>query len=174
MATESLPHEAPSHADRVSTVQGVTLMDDEELLFDLSPAWQGKMTLKRSIWWVIATVFTGGLALFYFWYPALKMYRLSKKIRYVITSERIIVTDKGGLLGTKRTEEYPIRDISDVQTRATWFEQRANIGSVTFSEHDGAKSKISLTSIPDYEEVASTVGAYQRRESKRYHHYGER
>lgn len=163
-----------THAERVSNVRGVTLLDDEELLFDIRPTWYGKMSLKRAAWWVVATICTVGLAVLYFWYPALKMWRQSKKVRYIVTSERIIEKDAGGLLGTEHTEEYPVRDITDVQTRATWFEQRAGLGTVTFREHDGATSEVALTSIPDYDEVASTIGAYQRRESKQSRHYAER
>ncbi|SFR69862.1 PH domain-containing protein [Halogeometricum limi] len=162
------------HADRVSNIQGVTLLDDEELLFDLRPAWYGGMTLKRLALWTVATTVTLGLALLYFWYPALKMWRSSKKVRYIVTSERVVIKDEGGLLGTKRTEEFPIRNVSDIQTRATWFEQRAGVGTVTLKERDGKTSEIALTSIPNYEEVASTIGGYQRRESKQSRHYGER
>ena len=171
----SSPEQAQSgHAERIENVRGVTLMDDEEFLFDVSPSWYGKMSLKRLGWWIIATALTAGLALLYFWYPALKMYRASKKIRYVITSERVIVKDAGGLLGTEHTEEYPVRDISDIQTTATWFEQRAGVGTVSFREHDGASSSVELTSIPNYSEVGSTLGGYQRREAKRSRHYGDR
>jgi hypothetical protein len=166
--------ERPNHADRVSNIHGVTLLDDEELLFDLRPAWYGKMSLKRLTVWVIITIFTGGLALLYYWYPIMKMRRSSKKIRYVITSERIIVKDEGGMFGTASTEEYPLRDLSDIQTTATWFEQRAGVGTVKFREYDGATSDVALTSVRDHEEVASTIGGYQRRESKRSRHYGER
>ena len=167
---------APSHAERMSTVRGVTLLDDEELLFDVRPAWYGKMTLKRLAWWIIATVCTAGFALLYFWYPAVKMWRSSKKIRYVITSERIVEKDVGGMFGTEHTSEIPIRDITDVETRATWFEQRAHVGTVSFKEHDGASSTVSLTSVRDYEEIASTISGYQRREKEKYRqpHYGER
>lgn len=166
--------EEPSHADRVSNIRGVTLLDDEELLFDLRPAWYGKMTLTRLAIWVTITVLTVGFALLYYWYPIMKMRRASKKIRYVITSERIIVKDEGGMFGTASTEEYPLRDLSDIQTTATWFEQRAGVGTVKFREYDGAASDVALTSVRDHEEVASTIGAYQRRESKRSRHYGER
>lgn len=172
--TDSGPGPTGGHASRMSNVHGVTLLDDEELLFDTRPAWYGKMTLMRLAWWIIATTVTAGFALLYFWYPALKMWRSSKKIRYVITSERIVEKDEGGLLGTERTEEYPVRDISDIQTTATWFEQRAGVGTVSFQEHDGASSRVTLTAIPEYDEVASTIGAYQRRESKQSRHYGQR
>ena len=160
----------------MSTVRGVTLLDDEELLFDVRPAWYGKMTLKRLAWWIIATVCTAGFALLYFWYPAVKMWRSSKKVRYVITTERIVEKDVGGMFGTEHTSETPIREITDVETRATWFEQRANVGTVTFREHDGASSTVSLTSVKGYEEIASTISGYQRREEERFRrpHYGER
>lgn len=164
----------PRHADRVSNIRGVTLLDDEELLFDLRPAWYGKMTLKRLAVWATVTILTVGFALLYYWYPIMKMRRSSKKIRYVITSERIIVKDEGGMFGTASTEEYPLRDLSDIQTTATWFEQHAGVGTVKFREYDGATSDVALTSVRNYEEVASTIGAYQRRESKRSRHYGER
>lgn len=163
-----------SHADRMSRVRGVTLLDDEELLFDLRPAWYGDMSLGKAVLYLSVTAVTAGLALIVLWYPLLKMYRKNKKIRYIVTSERIIVKDEGGLLGTARTEEYPIRDVTDVQTTATWFEQRAGVGTVRFREHDGASSAVELTSVSDYEEIASAIGAYQRRESKRRGHYGNR
>ena len=164
----------PRHADRVSNIRGVTLLDEEELLFDLRPAWYGKMTLGRLAVWVTVTLLTFGIALLYYWYPIMKMRRTSRKIRYVITSERIIVKDEGGMFGTASTEEYPLRDLSDIQTTATWFEQRAGVGTVGFREYDGASSDVKLTSVRDHEEVASTIGAYQRREAKRSRHYGER
>lgn len=163
-----------SHADRMSKIRGVTLLDDEELLFDLRPAWYGDISLGKAVLYLSVTLITVGLALLVLWYPLLKMYRKNKKIRYVVTSERIIIKDEGGLLGTAKTEEYPIRDVTDVQTTATWFEQRAGVGTVRFREHDGAGSTVELTSVSDYEEVASAIGAYQRRESKRRGHYGER
>lgn len=179
--TRAEPEEEPpsgpepeGHADRVSTVRGVTLLDDEELLFDLRPAWYGDMSLGKALLYGAATLFTMGFALLVLWYPLLKMYRKSSKIRYVITSERIIIKDKGGMLGTAKTEEYPIRDVTDIQTRATWFERKNNLGTVTFREHDGAGSKIELTSVQDYEEIASTIGAYQRREDRKRRHYGDR
>jgi hypothetical protein len=132
------------------------------------------MSMARLTWWIVATILTVGFALLYFWYPALKMYRSSERIRYVITSERIGVKDAGGMFGSASTEEYPLRDLADVRTTATWFEQRTGVGTVTFSEYDNVQSEVSLTSIPNHEEVTSTIGGYQRREAKRGQHYAER
>ena len=97
------------------------------------------MTLKRLSTWVLVTCITFGVALLYYWYPIYRMWRSSKKVRYVITSERVIVKNEGGFLGTASTEEYPLRDLSDIQTMATWFEQRAGVGTVRFQEYDGAR-----------------------------------
>ena len=164
----------PRHAERRSEIRGVTLLDDEELLFDTHPSWYGKMTLKRLTIWIVVTSITFGFALLYYWYPIYKMWRSSKKIRYVVTSERIVVKDAGGFLGTASTEEYPLRDLADIRTTATWFEQRAGLGTIRFQEYDGAASDVELTSVPNHEEIASTIGGYQRRESNRNRHYGER
>ena len=37
-----------SHTERVSNVRGVTLLDDEELLFDTRPAWYGETLLMSA------------------------------------------------------------------------------------------------------------------------------
>ena len=37
-----------SHTERVSNVRGVTLLDDEELLFDTAPAWYGETLLMSA------------------------------------------------------------------------------------------------------------------------------
>ena len=170
--SEPEPGSGPSHAERMSNVQGVTLLDDEELLFDTHPSWYGRIT-KRWIW---ATVLTLGFAWLYLWYPAWKHRRACRRTRYVITSERIIEKDGGGMFGTAQTNEYPIRDITDIQTHASWLEQQFGVGTVSFREHDGATSAVELTSVPNYEEIASTMSGYQRREEEKFRqpHYGER
>jgi hypothetical protein len=164
--------ESSRHAERISHVGGVTLLDDEELLFDLSPG-QFKFRWTCLKWGLISLV-TFGLGLLVAWYPIWKAYRASKKRRYLVTTERIVLKDAGTMFGAATTQEHPIRSITDVQTSASWIEQRFDRGTVTFRELDGADSTVTFESIPDHEEVASTLGAYQRRNASIGRHYAQR
>lgn len=167
--------ESSQHVARTEHVGDIFLMDDEEVLYDLQPSW--RQHLSSIAIWVGVTVLTAGLGLLVAWYPLLKIYRRTQMTRYIITSERVIVQEAGGLFGTSQTTEYPIRDLADIQSRATASQRRADCGTVSFTERDGERSTVELGWIPDYEEVASALGAYQRRldpHGRRTHHAYQR
>lgn len=114
-------------------IEGVTLMDGEEIAHDLEPH-----RLHR-------------------WQKGLS--RLFAETRYIVTTERVIVY-KETFTGNE-TREYPIRDIQQLQTEASNAQQLFNTGTITFSV-GGAGDKIELEWLPNHRSVANVIRERQR------------
>jgi uncharacterized membrane protein YdbT with pleckstrin-like domain len=69
--------------------------------------------------------------------------------RYVITTERVLLRD--GIL-TRSGHDIPLGRINDVGFRQTLFERMFSSGTLTI-ESAGERGQLSLTSVPDVEQV---------------------
>jgi hypothetical protein len=120
-------------ANQAPAVDDVTLMDGEEVLHECHPHWSER---ENSV------------------------LHLFKPPLYVVTTERVIEhtpTWTGAV-----TDEYPIRDIQQLQTHGTnSFIDRFDIGSVSFSV-GGAGDKITLDGVKEYDAMSDSIRERQR------------
>lgn len=138
----------------IQNVRGVTLMEDEEVLHDQKPRWRAypwSMTIG-----IIGLVFAGAGLLVIAW-----VWWRRQKTRLVITNERII--QKRVSTFSQRSNEYPIRDINQLQTTGDRFNFiGAEHGSITFSVGGGGEM-VTLASVRNYSAIANTIREQQRR-----------
>lgn len=132
------------------SVKGLTMMDDEQVLHDVHPSW------ANWFWTIVigicsAIVLVGFLLLFHVW-------RSRRKTRYIVTTERV-VHKKSSLL-SRKTREYPIRDIAQLQTGS----KRLSFGTghVQFSVGGGGEM-VTLGGIRNTETIANAIRQQQRR-----------
>lgn len=135
----------------VQQVEGFTLLEGEEVLHNVRPAWSNWAN-ELILYGLLCFVGIGFLLLPIPWYKR-------TKTRYIVTSERVMHKE-GGLLGTS-TNEYRISDIRQLQTGATLFEKVLGHGNIQFSS-GGAGTLIQFHGIGDYESVANTIRTRQR------------
>jgi hypothetical protein len=137
----------------VQNVRGITLMEDEEVLHDQKPRW-------RAYPWSMTIAILGCWAVF----PLLLIpwvWWRRQKSRLVVTNERII--QKRVSTFSQRSNEYPIRDINQLQTSGDRFNFiGAEHGSITFSVGGGGEM-VSLASVRNYSAIANTIREQQRR-----------
>jgi uncharacterized membrane protein YdbT with pleckstrin-like domain len=131
-------------------LQGVTLLDDERVRYDLQPAWSNWADLLV-LGTVLLAVFGVGLIL----YGAVWLER--HHTRYVVTDQRLIA--QYGMLSV-RTTEYRIAALQAVYTETGLFERLRGLGTVAF--RTGGSSVLSFSGIPNYEAVADAVRERQR------------
>ena len=109
------------------------LLPDEELLFTGTPS-RDAMVKSAMANFFMVNVF----CLFMFiWYLPFQWWiarESAKRHRYIVTNQRVIVTD--GLVGYK-TRSVPLERISDVQIGCTWVERMFNIRTVIVRDMTG-------------------------------------
>lgn len=131
-------------------LQGVTLLDDEHVLYDLQPAWSNWADVL-ALGTVLLPVFGLGLVLY-------AMVWLERRhTRYVVTDQRLI--SQYGVLSV-RTTEYRIAALRAIYTETGMIERLRGLGTVAFRT-DGS-SMLGFSGIPNYEAVADAVRERQR------------
>lgn len=129
-------------------------MDGEEVLHDQRPRWRAypwSMTIG-----IIGLAFAGAGLFIIAW-----VWWRRQKTRLVVTNERVI-QKRVSMLSTS-TNEYPIRDINQLQTSGDRFNFiGAEHGSITFSVGGGGEM-VSLASVRSYSSIANTIREQQRR-----------
>lgn len=118
-------------------LDGVELMDGEDVLHTFRPHWSQRLHEGR------LGVITSN--------------------NYLVTDERVI-KHKSTLTGTE-TSEYPIRDIDQLQANASNAQQLVDIGNIQFSVGGGG-DKISIGGVPDHQDIINTIREQQRRISE--------
>jgi membrane protein YdbS with pleckstrin-like domain len=134
----------------LNDMQGVSLLDDERVRYDLRPAWSnwaGPLVLGT----VLLPLFGAGLLL----YALVWLDR--RHARYVVTNHRVI--SQYGTLSV-RTTEYRIAALRAVYTETGLVERLRGLGTVAFRT-DGS-SVMSFSGIANYEAVADAVRERQR------------
>ncbi|EMA52944.1 hypothetical protein [Halococcus thailandensis] len=138
----------------VQDIRGITLMQGEEVLHDQKPRWRAypwSMTIG------ILGITAAGLGLLiiaWVWWRR-------QKTRFVVTNERII--QKRVSMLSQRSNEYPIRDINQLQTSGDRFNfVGSEHGSITFSVGGGGEM-VTLASVRNYSAIANTIREQQRR-----------
>jgi uncharacterized membrane protein YdbT with pleckstrin-like domain len=149
-ASESSTGAGRSSSATLDSLQGVTLLDDERLLYDLQPAWSNWADLLV-LGTVLLPLFGAGLVL----YALVWLDR--RHTRYVATNQRLI--SQYGTFSV-RTTEYRIAALRAVYTKTGFVERFRGLGTVAFRT-DGS-SAMSFSGIPNYEEVADAVRNRQR------------
>lgn len=115
-------------------IDGVSLMDGEEILHDVEPHWLFRLQ------------------------EGLRHY-IMDEARYIVTSERVIAYTE--TMSGLETRAYPMRDIQQLRTDASNAQQWLDVGNITFSV-GGAGDKIVLEAIPEHQSVATTIRERQR------------
>jgi hypothetical protein len=137
----------------VQDVSGITLMEGEEVLHDQRPRWRAypwSITIAILGSWMVVPL----VLIPWVWWRR-------QKTRFVVTNERVI--QKRVSLFSARTNEYPIRDINQLQTSGDRFSFiGTQHGSITFSVGGGGEM-VELASIRDYSSIANTIREQQRR-----------
>ncbi|GAA0456957.1 PH domain-containing protein [Halococcus dombrowskii] len=131
-------------------LQGITLLDDERVLYDLQPAWSNWVDIL-ALGTVLLPVFGVGLI----FYAVVWLER--RHTRYVVTDQRLIA--QYGMLSV-RTTEYRIAALQAVYTETGMIERLRGLGTVAF--RTGGSSVLSFSGIPNYEAVADAVRERQR------------
>jgi len=128
-------------------------MEGEEVLHDQRPRWRD-YPWSVTIGLVTTVVLVGFFILFWVW-------RRKRRERFVVTNERVL--QKRVSMLSARTNEYPIRDISQLQTSGERFNfLGAEHGSITFSVGGGGEM-VELSNIRNYSSIANTIREQQRR-----------
>lgn len=139
-------------SDKVPEATGIILLEGEEILHNVRPAWSNWAGSIAFI--LVVGIFTVGLGLVLLVFPWLAR----RNARYVVTTERVI--QKSGILSTS-TNEYRIEDIRQLQTGAAWGEKLRGNGNIQFSAGSGG-SLITFDGGPDYQNIANTIREQQR------------
>ena len=141
----------------VQNISGLTLMEGEEVLHDQRPRW-------RDYPWSILLGIATSIALVGFLILAWVWWRRRKE-RMVVTTERVI--QRRASLGSVTTQEYPIRDINQLQTSGDRFNFiGAEHGSIEFSVGGGGEL-VQLSNVRHYSSVANSIREQQRRIAER-------
>lgn len=146
-----MEEQAEPETTEVQQVEGFTLLEGEDVLHNVRPAWSNWAN-ELILYGLLCFVGIGFLLLPLTWYKR-------SKTRYIVTSERVMYKE-GGLLGSS-TNEYRISDIRQLQTGATLVEKVLGHGNIQFSS-GGAGTLIQFNGIADYESVANTIRTRQR------------
>lgn len=118
---------------QLDELDGVSLMEGEELLHECRPHWMQRLQDGRL--------------------------GLVKKVHYVVTTERVI--EHRTTWTSSEATEYPIRDIDQIQASAEKAMDMMGIGDVRFSVGGGG-DKIPMNGIPEYQNVADSIREQQR------------
>lgn len=132
-----------------SAAESIELLEGEEILHDIRPAWSkwGGLLLISLF---MSLFIIGILGLIYVWLAR-------KNHRYIVTNERVV--EVAGVLSTSTTE-YRISDIRQVQTASGPFQELLSDGYIQIST--GTMSDIEFNGINDYQEVANSIREAQK------------
>lgn len=119
---------------QIDELDGVTLMDGEELLHECRPHWTQRLQDGRL--------------------------GIVKQVHYIITNERV-VKHRTTWTGSD-VSEYPLRDIDQIQAASEKMLDMMDIGDVRFSVGGGG-DKIAMEGIPEYQTIADSIREQQRR-----------
>jgi hypothetical protein len=122
-----------------TTVAGVQLRDDEEVLHDFRPSW-------AAWFWSICLTFG-------FWIPVAWWQR--QGIRYIVTDERVI--RKRGRLGST-TNEFRLADVARLETGRSFGERIFGSGTIIL---DTGVDELRMKAVPNHTEVAATIRSGQ-------------
>lgn len=111
----------------------ITLLDGEEVLEESATHWLGKLLAGN--------------------------FEIFSTIEYIVTTDRVIRHVDGVTKST--TDEYPIRDIDQLQTEAKNLNDSMGFGTVTFSAGGGGEI-VRFEHINDYETFADAIRTRQR------------
>lgn len=93
-------------------------------------------------------------------------YMRRNRTRYALNEGRLHMVEVEGIFPKEQTKQIPVRDINDISTSAGYIERKIGVGTITFSEGDGAYSEIKLSGIPRHKELAEEIGRQQNRQAK--------
>jgi hypothetical protein len=134
------------------STQSVALSSDEEMLYELRPAWTN---YTRSI--IIGVI---GLVVVIGVYFLIQAYVKRQKTRYIITTERIIF-EESGIIGGTNTEEFELANVEKTETHQSLLEDWLNVGTVTVTmrheHHEAERFDVTIPSVKEYREVAQTL-----------------
>lgn len=120
-------------------------------LNDANPAevvlYEGHPALVQSVWQLILSILTLGIALLYFWIHA-------KGIHYRITTERVVV--ETGLL-SKRLEQIDLYRIHDYAVERPLGQRMMGNGNLILMTSDSSSSALRLTGL-----ATDVVSLYER------------
>lgn len=133
---------------------------------EVSPKWY---LSGHTMTWILFNAFLGWIVVWGFGLtliPIVLAFHHRNRTRYTLTGGRLHVVEGGGILSSEETKQIPVRDITDLSTSASFMERKFGVGTVKFTEGDGAYSKVKLESIPGHKNFSAEIGKRQNQEAK--------
>lgn len=147
------------------------LRDDETMIFDGHPSPRATLQLYAkgdglalaagaALWFIVSPAVGIGVALVIAFLTIIVGAISRRRVRYVITSQRLYIRE--GIL-SKYEQQTNLERIQDVSTRQSFFERMLGIGTVDFDTASGdGDEDFAFSGVSDPREVVRAVDEAQR------------